>query len=356
MAVSTELFKARDEFVSEYLIEKPKVYGVDFTLFSSMRVASPEQTWAANIVGVGIGEKYSGGMPTGETALRAYVVEKLSKDVVNNMPRELRIPEVYTDVHTDVIAVGRPALRQITISIGGINTNYVRPAPGGFSIGNENEHSAGTLGCLVSDRDDSSKLYILSNNHVIARENNASPAEKILQPGRLDGGTHPGIAEYEPRNDRVHIDSAHMNIVDAALARVTNASMASPEISGIGRIKGFARPCEKRWVTKSGRTTGLSRGFIDDIYATLKIPFAGGIALFMDQILIFGVPSVTALSAPTAGFVIPFSAPGDSGSIIMDEATGYAVGLLFAGSDRYNITYANKIENALIQLNVDLVA
>ena len=61
------------------------------------------------------------------------------------------------------------------------------------------------------------------------------------------------------------------------------------------------------------------------------------------------------LLAPTAGFITPFSAPGDSGSLIVDEATGYAVGLLFAGSDRYNITYANKIENVLHQLNVELV-
>ncbi len=160
-------------------------------------------------------------------------------------------------------------------------------------IANVNENSAGTLGCLVRDKNDPSKLYVLSNNHVIARQNSASPGKDIVQPGRSDGGAHPAIAEYEQRNDRVHTDSTSMNAVDAALGRVTDPIVVSPEISGVGRIKGVTRAAEKRWVIKSGRTTALSRGYIDDIHATLKIPFADGIALFTDQMLILGVPSLS---------------------------------------------------------------
>lgn len=354
MAITKKFFEAKKKFIQDYLIEKPRSYGVDFSVFSALTLAPREPTWAANIVGVGIGEKYRKGVRTEQIALRVYVVEKFSKEIVQYMPKDLGILESYEDVPTDVIAVGRPILRQVLVRAEGINTNYSRPVPGGFSIGNVNEPAAGTLGCLVKDKNDSSKLYILSNNHVIARQNSASSGEGIVQPGPLDGGVPPAIAEYEQRSDRVHTDSTSMNAVDAALGKVIDRNLVSPEISEIGRIKGITRATEKRWVIKNGRTTGFSRGYIEDANTTLKIGFASGIALFTDQILIRGVPSLSVLSAPSAGFITPFSAAGDSGSVILDEATGYAVGLLFAGSDRYNITYANKIENVLRQLNVEL--
>src|SRR5262245_17390929 len=59
----------------------------------------------------------------------------------------------------------------------------------GTSGGNINDKTknyccSGTLGSLVQDA--SGKLYILSNNHVLARLNQAALGEDVNQPGMLD--------------------------------------------------------------------------------------------------------------------------------------------------------------------------
>jgi hypothetical protein len=352
-----EILDAKENFVQEYLIDKPAYYGVDFDLFSALRVnQEPRSLWAANIVGVGIGEKFRQGMSTGDLALRVYVVEKISNQITTSSLGDMAVPPVFKNIPTDIIPVGRAILRNVMVGNKGRNTNYIRPVLGGFSVGNVNDNSAGTLGCLVKERNDITELYILSNNHVIARQNQALSGEDIIQPGPFDGGTLPALAKYKKNgNDRVAIDSVTKNTTDAAIAALIDHASVSTEIFQIGKVRGIMKVTEKQWVIKCGRTTGFTRGYVDDANVTLRIPFANGIALFSDQILVRGVPSVTTLSATSAGPVIPFSARGDSGSLIIDETTGYAVGLLFAGSDRYNITYVNKIENVLNQLNVDLV-
>jgi len=48
----------------------------------------------------------------------------------------------------------------------------------------------------------------------------------------------------------------------------------------------------------------------------------------------------------------PFSAAGDSGSLILERSTNKAVGLLFAGSATHTI--ANQIKDVLTALNVTL--
>jgi hypothetical protein len=52
--------------------------------------------------------------------------------------------------------------------------------PAGISIGHFRV-TAGTLGCLVQDRD--GNRFILSNNHVLADENKAEVGDVILQAG-----------------------------------------------------------------------------------------------------------------------------------------------------------------------------
>src|SRR5437764_665059 len=90
---------------------------------------------------------------------------------------------MYTD--------GRPPEPTDEIEIGeilafGSFRQREKPALGGSSVGHVNV-TAGTLGCLVMLEDDS--LCILSNNHVLANVNQASVGDKIVQPGKADGGT-----------------------------------------------------------------------------------------------------------------------------------------------------------------------
>lgn len=64
-----------------------------------------------------------------------------------------------------------------------------RPLRCGCSVGHY-KLTAGTLGCFVKSRKDGSVL-MLSNNHVLANENDAAVGDHILQPGDYDGGRRP---------------------------------------------------------------------------------------------------------------------------------------------------------------------
>jgi len=88
-------------------------------------------------------------------------------------------------------------------------------------------------------------------------------------------------------------------------------------------------------IKKSGRTTGLTTGEIQQVDVTVDVQYgAGRIARFSDQLL--------------AG---PMSQGGDSGSAVLDNSNNL-VGLLFAGSD--NSTIVNRIENVFSALELSL--
>jgi hypothetical protein len=80
-------------------------------------------------------------------------------------------------------------------------------------------------------------------------------------------------------------------------------------------------------VTKSGRTTGVTTGVItathvNGVHINYGTQTHPRIAIFNDTIEIVGDGGV------------PFSNPGDSGSLILDRASGRPVALLFAGDGR----------------------
>jgi hypothetical protein len=77
-------------------------------------------------------------------------------------------------------------------------------------------------------------------------------------------------------------------------------------------------------VMKMGRTTGFTRGSIiathlQGVQVNYGTPQFPRIAVFHDVIRIRGDGTT------------PFSLPGDSGAVILEEATGHPVALLFAG-------------------------
>lgn len=88
-------------------------------------------------------------------------------------------------------------------------------------------------------------------------------------------------------------------------------------------------------IKKSGRTTGLTTGEIQQVDVTVNVQYgAGRIARFSDQLL--------------AGAM---SQGGDSGSAILDNGNKL-VGLLFAGSD--STTIINRMENVFSGLGLSL--
>lgn len=315
-----------------------------------------------NVVGTGLGYKEKEGVRINEPSLVFLVKKKLPEEKLT--PMEL-IPKTVDEMITDVIEVGELTFFN--------RTGKMRPAKPGVSIGHI-DTSAGTFGALVQDLQ-GDKKYILSNNHVLAnltdgRDGRASIGDPVLQPGRYDGGTGQDVLGYlykfvplyreleEPscpvavkfqKTGQYFLSSVKSNYrielykitntentVDAALAEPAADNMVQPEILEVGVPMGTAQAVPGMNVLKSGRTTGLTRGVVTVIEATLRITVGEGSSVILSEQIVCSA----------------MGAPGDSGSLILDEKL-QAVGLLCAGSNQ--VTVANNISNVLSMLEVVLV-
>jgi hypothetical protein len=222
-----------------------------------------------------------------------------------------------------------------------------RPLLMGASIGHH-RITAGTLGGFVV-RPNGTRL-ILSNNHVLANENDAARGDVIVQAGPLDGG--------RTREDRVarlarfvKLTATRTNTMDAAVAVVDEGIEVDPLLlTGLGRLAGIGPSIldTSTKVAKVGRTTGLTRGKVTAFELDgLTVDFDLGTVRFNNVIEIAGTGRE------------PFSLGGDSGSLIVDDDRR-AVGLLFAGSDQggrngLGLTFANPIHPILDAFGVDLL-
>jgi hypothetical protein len=279
-----------------------------------------------NVVGTGVSLKVTKNHVTNVPCIVVFVENKRPRHL---LPRA--IPEKIDGIPTDVVEVGTPVLRHYTTRI--------RPTPPGYSIGHYGI-TAGTLSCLVRDRVTEETL-ILSNNHVIANSNNASPGDPVVQPGPSDGGTPPGdtiayLVRWKPIVPRG-------NTVDAAVARPVRPDVVTPNIPGIGIPRGVRKMDRIGvYVQKVGRTTQYTSGIVTAYNASIFPLYYPGIG---------GVEFVSCIV--TTGM----SSGGDSGSLLLDMDR-QATGLLFAGMEidgRDVVTYYNDILNVQNELNIDLI-
>lgn len=217
-----------------------------------------------------------------------------------------------------------------------------RPLRPGLSVAHVGV-TAGTIGgFVVADEDE--RLQVLSNNHVLADSDRAGPDEVVVQPGPADGGGAP--ADRVGMLERVApLLRDRPNVVDAATAILDDGIEADLEYPA-GPVAGVAEADLGQRVEKVGRTTGLTRGQVTAIELDgLTVQYPVGLVRFDDQIEITG-------DRPG-----PFSAGGDSGSVVYDPVSSDAVGLLFAGSQRggpggQGLTYCNPIGVVLDVLGV----
>ncbi len=287
----------------------------------------PELLRLPNVVGVGIGFKEVKGKPTDELALLVYVEQKLPR---KDLDPDAIVPDECDGTKTDVVETG--PLEALAL------TARVRPCRPGVSLGHW-RITAGTFGCLVQDRCAPCRVYVLSNNHVLANSNAAAAGDPVLQPGRYDGGRYPAdlVARLE-RFVAIRFGSAdRYNLVDAALARPLDLRLTVGSTLGLGLPRGTAEAALGQDVVKTGRTTGTTTGRVSGIDATVAVGYgASGTAYFRNQIITTNM-----------------SQGGDSGSLLLERAGRRAVGLLFAGSSR--VTIHNNIRNVLLALGVELV-
>jgi hypothetical protein len=209
-----------------------------------------------------------------------------------------------------------------------------RPIVGGISIAPLNQFFVGTLGCFLRRANaGSEQIFALSNNHVMADVNRLPIGTPIVQPGPEVVPTNPGdifaaLSAFTPIQFPVSPVSPVVNRFDAAIALVSNFNLIRRrQIFGINNYTPrLLAPVPGMRVIKSGRTTGVTTGVImatgvNNVQINYGTRTAPRIATFNDTIELVGDNG-------------PFSAPGDSGSVILERNSGRPVALLFAGDGR----------------------
>jgi len=209
-----------------------------------------------------------------------------------------------------------------------------RPVVAGLSIAPANESFVGTLGCFLRRiTSGTEQIFALSNNHVLVDTNRLPIGTQIVQPGPEVAPTRPGdvfaaLSAFIPLQFPTSRLQPVTNRFDAAIAIVSDLRLI--KTGSMFRINNYtpqlATALPGMRVIKSGRTTGVTTGTVTSInvdrvqvnYGTRTSP---RIATFNDTIEIVGDSG-------------PFSAPGDSGSVILNRDTGRPVALLFAGDGR----------------------
>ncbi len=201
-----------------------------------------------------------------------------------------------------------------------------RPVPGGVEISPLGGSFVGTLGCFVRrGAGEDGPLFLLSNNHVLADVNRFPLGTRFTQPFSANAADVVAtLSDFEPILFPTP-GAQPRNVMDAAIAAITDT--AQVQLGRMLNIKKYnpvlRAPRPGMQVIKAGRTTGVTSGLITATrvrgvtvnYGTQQNPV---VATFDNAIAISG----------TAGV---FSNPGDSGSVILDKASGQPVALLFAG-------------------------
>jgi hypothetical protein len=290
-----------------------------------------------NVLGAGFGRRITFGEVTDVPALVIYVARKVPRTFIppsRVLPRRMYVG--LNSIEVDVLETG--PLYPFAFAA------RERPAPSGISVGNATDGSAGTLGCLVTDNTDGTTC-VLSNNHVLARDNLAATGEAIIQPGAADGGTSPAD-DIATLKRFVTVSTTGMNRVDAAIAQVTAAGGAAdrmkdnlmPVASGAHRAVGLlhAGSCVRSIlnpindvlsllnvrfpagagatvtatvgmkVEKVGRSTEYTTADVMEVGVTVALPGPGGATTSWDQQI------GTAAS----------SEAGDSGSLVCEGGAG----------------------------------
>jgi hypothetical protein len=326
-------------------------------------------------------DEIAGGKKTGRKAIRVYVEKKIPTSqlaIFQTIPDEIEWMIDMGDgkfkmtTPVDIVEIGHQKIRSAPPFQD--PTKAFRPLIGGISVGHY-EITAGTIDYFVKDA--SGHIGILSNNHVLANENNASIGDPILQPGAYDGGTlltsqvakltnfipiqydnaqpsncpnatfisgvYNGLAKELKRKTRLHpiVHQLASNLVDCAWATLNDQTNFKPEENGLFSPAGISAAIDGDIVTKTGRTTGVTSGQVIDIAGTITVSYSGSNeATFVEQVI-------------TQDTTTPFSAGGDSGSLIMRQSDQMAVALLFAGGG--NTTIGNHISDVLTALDITFV-
>lgn len=292
-----------------------------------------------NIVGTALGAREVHDQKTDEPALLVMVARKVDERF---LPPSRVLPKTVVVGGTSV----RVDVRETGFFFPFSWTFRQRPAPNGICCGHY-QITWGTLGALVRDRTDGT-ICILSNNHVLANQNNARIGDPILQPGpaaqgQVGADTIARLKRFVP----IHTDAP--NYADVAIAApvgsgmVDNVSLGNvappnanrPAIgllfAGAGCAMTVLNPIQTvldeinaeflapdatygpadwadigRNIDKAGARTEYTSRHIGGVHSTQTVGYDAGSATFHDSILVDD----------------SFSLGGDSGSVVCLHGDG----------------------------------
>lgn len=354
MPLSIDVFEAKRMLSATLLSAGAKrgVVGKSRTL----SVMAASATADNNVHAVGVGHKIVEGRQTEELCVRLYVVQKLAKSL---LPENAILPSAIEGIPTDVIesppafflpSVAHSASAAAAAPCTNVRRTRQRPVMAGISSAHFNV-TAGTITCFcrsTSEGDDPDTVYVLSNNHVFADVNKAQIGDDLFQHSPNDGGTTADRFAVLHRFVPIQLGGHQPNRVDAAIGELLPQVQIDRQICTIGRLSGTGAANENMQVCKHGRTTGYTEGTVFDPSIDSLVGMdhtnPGIVALFQNQLRI----NVT---APFPAFGLG----GDSGSLVINRETREAVGLYNAGPAGGQYGLANRIQDVLAELEVDLL-
>jgi hypothetical protein len=275
-----------------------------------------------------------GGVPTtpsgGGTTTTTFTVTAVSQ-VDNSSSGSAAVTIVPANQNVQMGAV--------TLGTSGSNANDSIPS------GNAIVCCGGTLGSLVQRN---GTQYILSNNHVLARSDAAPVGEAIVQPGLIEATvrcnknqttTVANLSQFVNLETESKTPSAAN--IDAAIAQVVSGKVDSAgnilylgatadangvPASGAPHAGSGVAASVSMLVAKSGRSTGLTCSTILAVNTNVRVSYTKNCdgsgtsftVTYDNQVDVSGGQ---------------FGAQGDSGSLIVAQATADPVALLYGGSD-----------------------
>jgi hypothetical protein len=256
-------------------------------------------------------------------------------------------PEVLDEIER--VAQGEVDIRYVgrIEAISGRAASAMRGPVIGASVG----HflcSAGTLG-FFARRNRDQVVGFVSNNHVIAAEDQGEDLDEVLHPAPSDHGVRPRDVIGHLAGDYPRLKEP-VPVADCAFAKLVDGKKYDPGMlyGGHRLSSSIAEPYAEPPVSKIGRSSGLTHGRVSAFALDPRVDFSFGRIRFEGQIEIEPIGDA------------PFSCGGDSGSLVFTTEGCHPVGLLFAGSvmggpTGCGLAYANPIDVVLNVLNVTMI-
>lgn len=274
-----------------------------------------------------------------------------AKTRVENVPQA----QIVTELGLDLNDARRKGMAFVPDTQRADNYTY-RPLRIGASISNFPDPGPGTISCFVRDRNNGD-IMLMTNLHVaqnsmpagggfVRTNNQLDPADfpgattHIIQKSGMAGGN---LNYIVARFTRGFLRGAPVGLDCATCKLEPGSTYGNQTPEGTALINNPIAPVVGMLVWKRGCASGIQCGQITQINHAAQSAFNpkyGGAIQMQGQIEVTGNTN-------------HFQIPGDSGSLLIDQATNRPVGLLHGGGAQMGL--ATPITDVLNALNVDII-